>query len=522
LTPAATKEPLFSAQRLNNDKGLPPMPRLEDVFKQQGVPTHTFVEPQEFERLLVALRTPGRNVIIEGPSGIGKTTAVEYALRHLNISTDITRLSPRKRADIEYIENLHTIDNAGIVLIDDFHKIAYETKLLIADYIKILADEEIRETKLILVGINDAGRSLIALAQDITTRIERIRFESNPDYKIEELVTKGEAALNVTIPFKSDIVATAKGGFYVAQMLSYESCLKGGALESGQAVQILNVSFESIKAQVQRRLSDRFRHRTVNFCRGNKFNREGRAPYLHILYWLAKQDDWSISLDEAIRVQRTHRGSVGQVVEKGFLKDLVEQNDDIQEVLHYDEHTHRLSVEDPQYIFYLRNIPWRSFAGDIGFVNVTFESRYDFALSFAGKDRNIAEHINDELRRLDFEVFYDMNEQFRMLAQDLEEYLEPIYQSEARFVICIMSSEYPSRIWTRFESEAFGGRFSRGEVIPVLVDDFEPSNFDILQKIGYWRLRNGQSLDCEIRRLVDDLRRKIVDGDEAGQRALFE
>jgi hypothetical protein len=259
----------------------------------------------------------------------------------------------------------------------------------------------------------------------------------------------------------------------------------------------------------------------VNFCRGNKFNREGRAPYLHILYWLAKEDDWSISLDETIRVQRTHRGSVGQVVEKGFLKDLVEQNPNIQEVLHYDERTHRLSIEDPQYIFYLRNIPWRSFAEDIGFVNVTFESRYDFALSFAGRDREIAETINNELRQLDFEVFYDLNEQFRMLAQDLEEYLEPIYQSEARFVVCIMSNEYPSRIWTKFESEAFRGRFSRGEVIPVLVDGFEPSNFDTLTKIGYWRLRNDGSLEAEIRRLVDYLRRKIVDGEELEQPVLF-
>lgn len=33
---------------------------LEDVFKLSGVPTVTFVEPVEFERLVVALRTAGR------------------------------------------------------------------------------------------------------------------------------------------------------------------------------------------------------------------------------------------------------------------------------------------------------------------------------------------------------------------------------------------------------------------------------------------------------------------------------
>ena len=46
---------------------------LEDVFKLSGVPEVTFVEPVEFSRLVVALRTKGRGVVIEGPSGIGKT-----------------------------------------------------------------------------------------------------------------------------------------------------------------------------------------------------------------------------------------------------------------------------------------------------------------------------------------------------------------------------------------------------------------------------------------------------------------
>ena len=43
-------------------------PKLEDVFKLSGIPTHTFVQPVEYNKLLVALRTAGRGVIIEGPT----------------------------------------------------------------------------------------------------------------------------------------------------------------------------------------------------------------------------------------------------------------------------------------------------------------------------------------------------------------------------------------------------------------------------------------------------------------------
>ena len=81
-----------------------PAPYLEEVFKTNGVPTHTFVEPVEYRDLLLNLRTPGRGLVIEGPSGIGKTTAVETALKELGISTSVTKLSARNQDHVEYIE----------------------------------------------------------------------------------------------------------------------------------------------------------------------------------------------------------------------------------------------------------------------------------------------------------------------------------------------------------------------------------------------------------------------------------
>ncbi len=50
-------------------------PKLPEAIRT----THTFVEPVEYRDLLLNLRTPGRGLVIEGPSGIGKTTAVEYS-----------------------------------------------------------------------------------------------------------------------------------------------------------------------------------------------------------------------------------------------------------------------------------------------------------------------------------------------------------------------------------------------------------------------------------------------------------
>jgi len=131
-----------------------PDPKLEEVFKTNGVPTYTFVEPLEYVRLKLALRTPGRGVVVEGPSGIGKTSAVERALEELKIGSKVTKLSARRREDLEYLENLPGLGRIGTIVIDDFHKLEDKTKAALADYMKVLADEENKTVKLIVVGIN--------------------------------------------------------------------------------------------------------------------------------------------------------------------------------------------------------------------------------------------------------------------------------------------------------------------------------------------------------------------------------
>ena len=80
--------------------------KLEDVFKVGGLPTHTFVRPVEYSGLIVALRTPGRGVVVEGPSGIGKTTSVTQALSELGLGDKVVSLTARKPADLEMVREL--------------------------------------------------------------------------------------------------------------------------------------------------------------------------------------------------------------------------------------------------------------------------------------------------------------------------------------------------------------------------------------------------------------------------------
>src|SRR5262249_51021343 len=153
--------------------------------------------------------------------------------------------------------------------------------------------------------------------------------------------------------------------------------------------------------------------------------------------------DWSLSLRD-MRPFGSLRGSIAQVVDKGFLSALIDGDEDLRNLLHFEAKV--LTIEDPQFVFFLKNIAWANFAREIGFTGVSFDKRYDFALSFAGVDRDIAEALFNRLSEEDIIVFYDKHEQHRILAEDLEEYLRPIYQSEADFVVCLLGPDYPKKI----------------------------------------------------------------------------
>jgi len=485
---------------------------LEDVFKTSGIPTYTFVKPPEYTKLLVALRTRGRGLVVEGPSGIGKTTCISKAIEELNLNNEVLILSARKIDDREYIKEIPRLgNNLGIIIIDDFHRLDQEVKRDLADFMKTLADEEVEDTKLILIGINKAGDTLIKFADDLNNRIDTIRFEVNPEDKVTELINKGEEALNIEFQEKEDIILHAKGSFHITQMLCKEGCIISEVIQNQEPKKIIDVSIEVIREKVLNELERTFFEPAKQFSTGTKLRREGRAPYLNMLKWLSESDDWTLQMDNAIAQHPEIKGSISQVVEKGFLENLINGNPQIQRVIHFDTSSKILSIEDPKFLFYIRNIIWNKFSIKIGFLGNRFDSKYDFALSFAGANRDLAEEIFNQLLENEVEVFYDKNEQHRILAENIEDYLAPIYQSEAKYVVVLISNDYPKRIWTKFESEQFQKRFGENAVIPVWYSDTNQSHFDESRKYGGISFDVNRSVEEEADRIVKLLLRKLSD-----------
>ncbi len=452
-------------------------PLLEDVFKISGIPTYTFVRPSHYDRLKVAVRTQGRGVVVEGPSGIGKSTAVANVLRDLDLANDVLDLSARSPSDVGLIAELPSTRQFGVAIVDDFHRLPPALQAELADLLKRLADTDDASSKLIVIGINQAGSPLIKHAPDLANRVDRIKFEAEPDSALMQMIQQGTEVLNIEIEATESIVSASHGSFYLAQLLCHEACLQGSVLHRQAARSSVTTLYASVRRQVMERQKARFGDTFRSFARGNKFRPGGRAPYFHMLSWLAASPDGTIDLSEEMRRHPTERVSVKATIDNKGIDSLV-GDPGIAQVFYYNPHVKMLAVEDPHAIFYLRNLDLTEFIREVGFTKVSYDKPYDVALSFTGEDREFAQRLYDHLIEEGLAVFYDKAEESRILAEDVEALLGPIYESDSEYVTAVMGSKYGVKRWTLYEASRFKERIEKGEVIPIWSKEVPQSAFD--------------------------------------------
>ncbi len=103
--------------------------------------------------------------------------------------------------------------------------------------------------------------------------------------------------------------------------------------------------------------------------------------------------------------------------------------------------------------------------------------QFDFALSFAGAQRSLAEDIRNRLLERKYSVFYDRDYEHEMIGRNGAEYLRNIYSRQSKYCIVLISKEYDKSQWASLEKEAIEGRELRGEqgvLIPVKTSEHSP------------------------------------------------
>lgn len=486
--------------------GSPEPVAVSQIFVTSGFPEFTFVPPVVYPRLVNALAQRAGGVVVEGPSGIGKTVAVTRAVEEIGASLGtVTTLSARDPRHADAIKHVADEKPDGTWIVEDFHHLSGRDRAAFADAIKYLADQRDPDCKIVLVGINNAGQSLLHGASDLLTRITVVQFERNPDESVEELIRLGEEWLNIRLPDHARILAEARGSFLLAQLVCRATCEAVGLTveHPGSEPIAVDISLDSVVNSVLEDLERQFGDICRRFARGKKPKRAGRAPYLQCLRWLAEGNEWSIHLERAADMNPRYKGSVTQILKKDFLAQHIRDDEEIGKLIHLSDENF-LSVEDPRFVFFLRHIDWDEYREQIGF-GPESSNTYDFALSFAGPQRPLARQLYDALTEAGFGVFFDEVERDRMLGEDIRAYLAPVYASGAEMVLVLLGTEYPKRYWTAFEQDQYNGRIPDGSVIPIWSPDQAPTFESELTGKGGIVFGSATPDADEIERAVDDL-----------------
>lgn len=447
---------------------------LEEVFRTEGVPEYTFVRPPNYGELLVDIRNPGKPVIIEGQSGTGKTTTVRKLIEDALPGHGFECLSARRPKDIPQIIDIARNSATGKFVIDDFHRLPNDIQSQLGDVIKIAAEEyeDTRHPKIVIIGINRVGSELIHLVHDIAKRCGIHRIQPATYEAMSQLVSKGEEKLQIRFKSHEDIFTESKGDYWLTQLICQTACIMSGVTETQISPSCLEFDHSNLRSRVTDRLDHAYQETVKEFCRGKRF-RSSNDPYLKLLRCVGEQDSSIVDLTELANSNEDVRGSINNIKEKR-LAVLIESKPICEKHFYYNSETKLFAIEDPALFYYLKNLDWDSLRRSCGFRSGSSDYEFDFAISFAVENRDLACLITKQLEMLDVSVFFDELFEANYLGKAWHASFAEVFKSRSRFVVCLLDSFYREKIWPTFERECFQPRVADGAVIPIFLDD-EPT-----------------------------------------------
>ena len=474
---------------------------LADVFVTEGRPHFTFVEPPNYNEILIDVKKKGKPVVIEGQSGTGKTTTILSVLEKIQDEVPFTYYSARKRDDVTNINKLIINPQPGNYVIDDFHRLVEPLKVSLSNIAKIAADEGVgsQYPKLVIIGINQTGSELLNLSPDIAKRCGIHKIKPASEEIVLNIIERGEKILNIKFFRPKTIYNESKGDYWLTQILCQTFCLQNNIVKTQEQLQIISSKIGDVRKSIIERLENSYHNLVKEFCRGKRF-RPSNDAYFKFLQSISRSIEFPVDVNElSANLEIESKNAINSIKEHR-LSVHIKEKESLSSNFYYSSETKNFNIEDPALQYYIKHIDWKKLHKECGFSKTNGSHIYDIAISFAGENRDIAEEIVHKLKMLDYEVFYDRLYESNYLGSSWSKEFERIFTSDSKYVVCILDKFHREKIWPTFERECFLEKVQYEEVIPIFLDEtIFPGIPQDLIGIKFKQISNERTKDKEDR-----------------------
>lgn len=459
--------------------------KLAEVFKTVGLPPYTYVKPSYYGEVRADIEQPGKHLLIEGPSGVGKTCVVYKVFEAIGWlkDKDYAYVSCRDPGADVMIRVFFEICAAGsrpsppVIVIDDFHLLTVSMRADVGGTLKRLSDrafEQENPPKAILIGIPTAGNSLLGDSYDLGQRLGSYRVTRATDAEIGQLIDEGEIALDVLFEDRDILLSESAGNFWLAQYICNKVCATHEIYQTQDSTKILTFDLLSIRQRLMAELSQRYMPIARTFAKGKKWRPGGNKPYLEVLLALSRIPDSVITFDKVLNLVAEHRRPGLKAIRGRIAEVICDPPVDLRKQIAFEPDA-GFSIEDPLFRYFLSNLDVTQLHKELGVeperVEDTRPYAYDIGFSFAGETRQLVEAVNAQLKSEDVITFYDFDQQAFLLALDLENTLRRLYAHSCRYFLVFLGAQYSEKVWTKYEKDIMTGSGRKDHIIPVVLDD---------------------------------------------------
>jgi predicted MPP superfamily phosphohydrolase len=341
------------------------------VFRTTSMPTHTLVETPQLHDLRYEMAVPGRLLVVEGPSGIGKTVAVKNACAWITANGhrrwESTYLNVKEPSDVARIDALLQQPTAalrGFMIIDDFHDLDPVRKRRLGNHAKALADRDEQDAKLVFVGIPRVRESLARDVPDLGSRMTTVRIRRVEVAHIRELIEKGEQALNIEFVHRARLAVGAQGSFIVAQRLCETAVRKAHVWDTQRTQRRLDLDVPQLLPAVLDSLQAELYPRVQEFAMQDD-EVAARGAALALLWHLRESDDGSMQISY-VRPRYPEQADAFGWLLKRFADPALSGKASWRSLFYCDPAGGQIAIEDPKLHFYLKHLNWEQLGRDSG------------------------------------------------------------------------------------------------------------------------------------------------------------